>query len=90
MFSSWSITSLVSFSEAGFVTVVLPAGIGVVVVPEVLAKLEFLPCTGHGLLRGFVLYFSAAILLADGRLLESTFHFFLGGEEGSSLMSYCE
>ena len=90
MFSSWSITSLVSFSEAGFVTVVLPVGIGVVVEPKVLAMLEFLPRTGRGLLRGFVLYFSAAILLADGHLLGSTFCFFLGGEEGSSLMSYCE
>ena len=73
-----------------FVTIVLPVGIGVVVEPEVLATLEFLPRTGRGLLRGFVLYFSAAILLADGRLLASTFRFFLGGDEGSSLMSYCE
>ena len=46
--------------------------------------------TSHGVLAGFVLYFPAAIHLADGFLFESTICFHFGGVGGSSVKSNCE
>ena len=79
---------------------------GVVIVLEVLATalgcVSVLPLvvvgtrtdkdflTGRGVLAGFVLYFSAAIRLADSFLLESTMRFHFGGVGGSSVKSNCE
>ena len=87
-------TLKVSCHVAGVVIVleVLATALGCVsVLPLVVVRTrtdnDFL--AGHGVLAGFVLYFSAAIRLADGFLFESTMHFHIWGWGGSSVKSNC-
>ena len=97
MSNNWFITSSVSLWVAGFITVpfteeVLASTgcVAILVVTGVLGVLGLFLLTGRGRLRGLVLYFSAAILPADGHLLRSTLLFFSGGDGGSSVTLYFE
>ena len=97
MSDNWFITSSVSLWVAGFITVPFTeevlafAGcVAILIVTGVLGVVGLLLLTGRGRLRGLVLYFSAAILPTDSRLLRSTLLFFLGGEGGLSVILYCE